>query len=155
MLLDELDEDMAVVESVLLAAESRGDLRRGLRLGLATLYTWRNLEARASGTKHLVTSDLGKTDLDALIEIRGMSEHEMVRVPPPEVSELYPGGDVYPSNHLYLGRQPFFAPDFDTSEWPSVKRDAYELLRGRSVVQMLGDAADTLRRCRRRRESSS
>lgn len=140
-------------ESVAWLARSTdpGELRRSFRLALSTLYTWRNLE---KGGRAGFRGDGARAEtLEALMEMRGSYEHQLLTSPPGIVlGDLYPSDELYPSDNQYLW-QARIRDDLDPLTWRTAegkvmaraKLDAYELLKGRVVVELLEEASRFLR----------
>lgn len=139
-LIVELREDVTVAARRLRASTDAGEMRRMFRLGLATLYTWRNA-VRPDGVRFRDQSPSGAS-LEDLIELRGIYEHELLtaRESPLVVGDVLPGEGLVPSDDRYVWAV-IIRVDLDVDEWPTVKARAYEALRGREAPDLLEAAA--------------
>jgi hypothetical protein len=87
-------------------------IRRSLKTILTNLNQLREYRIRKLGIEYFDIqgrSDFGATTA-ALIMVRGFSEHNLVRAIVPEQRLLYPGEDMFPSEHLYAGANLVWVP---------------------------------------------
>lgn len=141
----DLEEDLEAAIQAVTGVEG-GDLRRGMRLLLGTLYAWREFE-KTNGA-HVYAGEESPPEawaLKHLCDIRGHAEHAAAIAPGIAAADFYPDDDVFPLDDVFPPLEPYFSSDYDVSALPLKIQSSYEAVRGRRVVPLAQDAARFLR----------
>ncbi|MDR6867694.1 hypothetical protein J2Y69_002298 [Microbacterium resistens] len=138
----DLDEDMAYAIAALVGAEG-SDLRRTLRLALATLYAWANFEKKQDG-RRAHDEPAGRALAD-LVSIRAFAEHIATATPGIIARDGIPADDRIPGDDRIPAAEPWFDPDVIVRPPRREQLAAFGRLRGKRIIPELQAAVAYLR----------